>query len=261
MKRRPISREAGSAPEAPPRSREAGSVPGAPPRSREAGSVPGASAPGPSPVPETSTGLLRNVSQGPEAERWPDFVARYKPVLDYYLGGMARADPRLSRDLWDDIEQETFIALLTTLPEGRYDRAKGDFHSFLRGVLRHKAQRALERRGQVAEVPADDAPGAPSTEEDDAVADRLAALADLWQLLVRRVFAEGRFSGQAKAVFLRLASGQSTVRELAAEFGLEENAVYQLKHRVMKRFEEKAATLRAGGADLADLLEKLAAEP
>ena len=222
--------------------------------SREAGSAPAY------PVPETSTGLLRNVSQGPDAERWPDFVARYKPVLEYYLAGMAKADPRLSRDLWDDIEQETFVALLTTLPEGRYDRAKGGFHSFLRGVLRHKAQRALERRGEVAGVPEDDASGALSTEEEDAVADRLAALADLWQLLVRNVFSEGRFSGQSRSIFLRLASGQSTVRELAAEFGLEENAVYQLKKRVMTRFEEKAAALRAGGADLADLLEKLASK-
>ena len=225
------------------------------PSSREAGPAPA------SPVPETSTGLLRNVSQGPGAERWPDFVARYRPVLEYYLAGMAKADPRLSRDLWDDIEQETFVALLTTLPEGRYDRAKGDFHSFLRGVLRHKAQRALERRGEIAEVPADDAPGAPSTEEGDAVADRLAALADLWQLLVRSVFSEGRFSAQSRSIFLRLAAGQSTVRELAAEFALEENAIYQLKKRVMTRFEEKAAALRAGGADLADLLEKLSAEP
>ena len=92
-------------------------------------------------------------------------------------------------------------------------------------------------------------------------ADRLAALSELWRLLVRSVFAEGRFSAQSRSVFLRLASGQSTVRELAAEFGLEENAIYQLKKRVLTRFEEKAAALRAGGADLADLLEKLAAEP
>ena len=229
------------------------------PTSREADSTPGSSAPG-NPVPETSTGLLRDIAQGPEAERWPDFVARYKPVLDYYLGGMARTDPRLTRDLWDDIEQETFVALLTTLPEGRYDRAKGDFHSWLRGVLRHKAQRVLERRGEIAEIPADDAPGATSTEEDDAVADRLAALSELWRLLVRSVFSEGRFSGQSRSIFLRLASGQSTVRELAEEFGLEENAIYQLKKRVLTRFEEKAAALRSGGSDLADLLEKLAAE-
>ena len=64
-----------------------------------------------------------------------------------------------------------------------------------------------------------------------------------------------------RSIFLRLASGQSTVRGLAAEFGLEENAIYQLKKRVLTRFEAKAAALRAGGADLADLLEKLAAEP
>lgn len=213
------------------------------------------------PVPSTSTALLRNVSQGPEAERWPDFVSRYKPVLEYYLGGMAKADPRLSRDLWDDIEQETFVALLTTLPEGRYDRAKGDFHSWLRGVLRHKAQRALERRGEVAEIPSDDAPGAPSTAEDDAVADRLAALSDLWKLLVRSVFSEGRFSAQSRSIFLRLASGRSTVRELSAEFDIEENAIYQLKKRIMTRFEEKAAALRAGGADLVDMLDKLSSEP
>ena len=213
------------------------------------------------PVPPTSTGLLRNVSQGPEAERWPDFVSRYKPVLEYYLGGMAKADPRLSRDLWEDIEQETFVALLTTLPEGRYDRAKGDFHSWLRGVLRHKAQRALERRGEIAEIPSDDDPGAPSTAEDDAVADRIDALSDLWKLLVRSVFSEGRFSAQSRSIFLRLASGRSTVRELSAEFDIEENAIYQLKKRIMTRFEEKAAALRAGGADLVDMLDKLSSEP
>ena len=213
-----------------------------------------------SPVPDTSTGLLRNVSQGPEAERWPDFVSRYKPVLEYYLGGMAKVDPRLTRDMWDDIEQETFVALLTTLPEGRYDRARGDFHTWLRGVLRHKALRAVERRGTVAPVPDPDGPDAPSTAEDDAMADRLSALADLWQLLVRNVFSEGRFSGQSRSIFLRLASGQSTVRQLAEEFGLEENAIYQLKKRIMTRFEEKAAALRAGGADLEALMERLAAE-
>ncbi len=228
--------------------------------SREAGSAPGASTPRPSPVPDTSTGLLRSVSQGASGERWPEFVARYKPALEYYLGGMAQADPRLTRDLWDDIEQETFLALLTTLPEGRYERDKGPFHSWLRSVLRHKAQRALERRGVVAEIPDQDGTDSLSTEEGDAMADRLAALSDLWRLLVRSVFAEGRFSAQSRSIFLRLAAGQSTVRELADEFDLEENAIYQLKKRILTRFEEKAAALKAGGADLADLLEKLARE-
>ena len=228
--------------------------------SREAGSAPGASPTRPSPVPATSTGLLRNVAQGPDAERWPDFVARYKPVLDYYLGGMAAADPRLTRDLWDDIEQETFVALLTTLPDGRYEREKGPFHSWLRSVLKHKAQRVLERRGVVAEIPDQDGVEALSTQESDAMADRLAALSELWRLLVRSVFAEGRFSAQSRSIFLRLAAGQSTVRELADEFGLEENAIYQLKKRILTRFEEKAAALQAGGEDLADLLEKLARE-
>ena len=115
----------------------------------------------------------------------------------------------------------------------------------------------LERRGEVLAAPAPDGPDAPSTAEDDAMADRLSALADLWQLLVHNVFSEGRFSGQSRSIFLRLASGQSTVRQLAEEFGLEENAIYQLKKRIMTRFEEKAAALRAGGADLADLLERL----
>ena len=211
-------------------------------------------------VPDTSTELLRNISQGASGERWPEFVARYKPVLEYYLGGMAQADPRLTRDLWDDIEQETFVALLTTLPEGRYDKVKGDFHSFLRGVLRHKAQRALENRGIVAPLPDSDAPDAPSSEETDAMADRIEAMGDLWKLLVRSVFSEGRFSGQSKAIFLRLAAKQATVRELAAEYGLEENAIHQLNHRITKRFQEKAAALRAGGNDIVDLLEKLAVE-
>jgi RNA polymerase sigma factor (sigma-70 family) len=232
------------------------------PSSRKNSSVSAASAPkrSASPVPDTSTGLLRSVSQGASGERWPEFVARYKPVLEYYLGGMAQADSRLTSDLWDDIEQETFIALLTTLPEGRYDKAKGGFHSFLRGILRNKALHAIERRGIVAPPVGDASPEPPSTAEADAMADRIEAMGELWKLLARSVFAEGRFSGQSKAIFLRLAAKQATVRELAAEYGLEENAIHQLNHRITKRFQEKADALRAGGADIVDLLERLAAE-
>ena len=50
------------------------------------------------------------------------------------------------------------------------------------------------------------------------------------------------------------------MRELADEFGLEKNAIYQPTKRILTRFEGKAAVLKAGGADLADLLEKLARE-
>ena len=39
--------------------------------------------------PETSTGLLRNLAEGPDAARWPEFAQRYDPVVRRFLGIVA----------------------------------------------------------------------------------------------------------------------------------------------------------------------------
>ena len=65
-------------------------------------------------VPETSTTLLSNVRDA-EHPRWPEFVAKYRPMMEAYLNAHF---PTLEAD---DVIQETFAALCSILPSYIYD--------------------------------------------------------------------------------------------------------------------------------------------
>ena len=97
-------------------------------------------------IPETSTTLLRNVRDA-EHPRWPEFVAKYRPMMEAYL--KARF-PTLEAD---DIIQETFAALCAILPGYIYDPdEKGHFRNYLTGILRNKARRALRNVNRQTEI-------------------------------------------------------------------------------------------------------------
>ena len=82
-------------------------------------------------IPETSTTLLRNVTDA-EHPRWPEFVAKYRPMMEAYLQSRF---PTLEAD---DIIQETFAALCGILPSYIYDPdEKGHFRNYLTGILRN----------------------------------------------------------------------------------------------------------------------------
>ena len=86
-------------------------------------------------IPETSTTLLRNVRDA-EHPRWPEFVAKYRPMMEAYLKAHF---PALEAD---DVIQETFAALCGILPGYIYaPDEKGHFRNYLTGILRNKARR------------------------------------------------------------------------------------------------------------------------
>ena len=88
-------------------------------------------------IPETSTTLLRNVRDA-EHPRWPEFVAKYRPMMEAYLKAHFPAVEA------DDVIQETFAALCGILPGYIYaPDEKGHFRNYLTGILRNKARRAL----------------------------------------------------------------------------------------------------------------------
>jgi DNA-binding CsgD family transcriptional regulator len=91
---------------------------------------------------------------------------------------------------------------------------------------------------------------APDPSEDDA-GRRLRD--DLWRLIVDRVFAESNFSGRSKAIFTRNVAGES-LTDLAREFGMERNAAYQLKNRIMKKLTDKARALERESGDIIDMI-------
>ncbi|MBQ7252889.1 MAG: sigma-70 family RNA polymerase sigma factor [Kiritimatiellae bacterium] len=211
-------------------------------------------------VPDTSTTLLRELAGGADAARWAKFVELYTPVLRAWLGFLrGNSFPALAEDMFDDIVQETFVSLVKVFPNGGYHRDRARFRTFLQTILRKRAVDALRRsdRQRLRFLPAGrmqeiaDATPLPDPSPDGP--DGRALHARLWHLLVEHVFRESRFSERSKAVFLRLAAGESPAA-LAREFGLEENAIYQLKARVMKKLAAKARALARESGDILDLV-------
>ena len=65
-------------------------------------------------------------------------------------------------------------------------------------------------------------------------------------------------SETSKNVFLRLVEEDAPVAELAAEYGLTPNAIYQLKRRAVAKIREAWLAAAGPDGDLADALEALA---
>ncbi len=215
--------------------------------------------------PETSSALLRELATGADSVRWTEFVELYDPVLRYGLHCLRNKDmPWLAPSLFDDIVQETFVSLAKAFPAGVYRRDRARFRTFLSAVLRKRAvdclrkarpqslrflpddqlQAALDASSPAFPSPSADSPDAPETRE---------LRARLWTLMVDRVFRDSNFSGRSRAIFQRLVAGEAP-DTLAREYGLERNAVYQLKNRVMKALTAKARELARESGDLLDIV-------
>ncbi len=202
----------------------------------------------------TSTGLLRNLAEGPDAARWPEFARRYDPVVRRFLGIVAAAHPSIRPDDADDLVQDTMLALAGLFPRGGYDRSSGRFRDVLCGGVRKSATKAssreIERRRREEEsavAAADAAAGRADTAALRAEAEAL------WRAVVDRVFAAGRWSEKAKAVFVRTELGEG-IEEIAREYGMTPNAVHQLRHRAARRVDEELRTLGRPGGELSSAI-------
>lgn len=215
-------------------------------------------------VPDTSTTLLQDISRDFESPRWEEFVRRYRPAIQYYLSILRSAHPALPLDLTQDVEQESLLALFVALPQGKFDRSRGRFRDFLFGIVRNQLRKAFEKSGKALDedpLVLDAVPDA-STESDSAAEpDRLELEREVTRLLLDQVFREGRFSGQSKAIFLKLVVEEVPVADLSRSYGLPANAIYQLKKRVLDRLRDLRESLTPPGGDLVDLLEVLLGQP
>ena len=199
-------------------------------------------------APTTSTRLLRDIAADRDSLRWNDFVRRYRPMMHSYL---AQRFPTLSAEA-DDIVQETLLGLMEALPDYRYDPEElGSFHNYLTGILRNQACKALRRRareGRSQEVAADLALAEAASEPDnggenawrDAVCD----------IALRQVLSDSSLQERTREVFRRVAvAGESPVA-VAEAFGIERNAVDQIKNRLLRRIRQTVAALAAAdGSD------------
>ena len=179
----------------------------------------------------------------------------------------------------DDVIQETLVAVWAALPSYRYaPDEKGHFHNYLTGILRNKAFRQLHKEQRQAEIADEmrrsrgDAPQclanggrvrspvsperseprkrwlqgcAPqgATQGDDEQSWR----ATLVEIALRQLMNDESIQSRTRQVFLRVAVNGEKPDDVAAAFGIERNAVDQIKNRMMQRLRKIVAALEKAG--------------
>ena len=187
--------------------------------------------------PTTSTTLLRNLAQDSQHARWGEFVARYRPMMEAFLR------ERFPSVEAEDVIQETLIAVCTALPSYRYSPdEKGHFRNYLTGILRNKALRQLSKDNRQAEI-AEEMRRSRGMKADDEQSWRKALL----EIALRQLLNDESIQSRTRQVFLRIAVNGDSPNDVAAAFGIERNAVDQIKNRMMSRLRELVASLEKAG--------------
>ena len=187
-------------------------------------------------IPETSTTLLRDLASNSQHARWGEFVARYRPMMESF---MSANFPTVDAD---EPIQETLIALIKTFPVYRYvPEEKGSFHNYLTGILRHKALKMLAKESQRSALHKayanDPAVGGAADAGDGKWRE------SLFEIALQQYMADDTVAARTKRIFARVAIDGEKPDAVAKAFGVERNAVDQIKSRSMARLRELVAAL------------------
>ena len=209
-------------------------------------------------IPTTSTTLLRDIANDSQHVRWGEFVTRYRPTMEAF---MRERFPSLDAD---DVIQETLIAVCAALPSYRYaPEEKGYFHNYLTGILRNKALRQLhkdQRQAEIAEEMRRSRGDAPQYMANDGRArspsapqsviqgdDEQSWRETLVEIALQQLMNDESIQSRTRQVFLRVAVNGEKPDDVAAAFGIERNAVDQIKSRMMPRLQKIVADLEKAG--------------
>ena len=209
-------------------------------------------------IPTTSTTLLRDLASDSQHARWGEFIARYRPMMEAFLR------ERFPSVEADDIIQETLIAVCAALPSYHYaPEEKGHFRNYLTGILRNKALRQLgkdHRQAEIADEMRRSWDGAPQCMTNGGRARTPAAPQSvIWaddeqswretlvEIALRQLMNDESIHSRTRQVFLRVAVNGEKPDDVAAAFGIERNAVDQIKNRMMPRLQKIVAALEKAG--------------
>ncbi|RMH03725.1 MAG: sigma-70 family RNA polymerase sigma factor [Planctomycetota bacterium] len=191
----------------------------------------------PAPLDPNSTQeeFLLALADGADRDAWEAFSARYGTLIRNFAGwcGLPPTD-------CDDVVQEVYLSLLKALPGFRYDRRKGRFRGYLKTATRRAAV-ALRRRRAAEPLPLERVPPPVAGRAGDSGPDLDEAWEREWRdYHVRRAMArlQPEFNSTDLAAFERYAIQGRPPAEVAAEFDLHLDQVYQAKSRILRRLRE-----------------------
>ena len=182
----------------------------------------------------TTETLLKGLAEGNEG-RWARFYRDYAPFLEDFV---SRKFPLAHEDA-EEIVSDTLIDIAKMMPTYRYNKAKkGAFHSLLAKIAQNKAIDRLRKLKRTAEELEKFAAEPVALSEED-------WRREIYNAALRRVMADASILESTKIAFRRhVQLGESAV-EVAADLGLEVNALYQIKNRMKEKIAAEVESLKS----------------
>lgn len=204
---------------------------------------------------ETNETLLVRVKSMHAHEAWQEFYRSYWSAIIRYARKLG-----LSEHQAEEVLQETMVALMRQLPNFDYDRRKGRFRNYLLTIVHRKSLAAIRRAKGVPDVSLDSEdpwggktlhevlPAAAARADEHAAEERWREA--IMEDALARMAKEPALAETTWPVFRAYVVENRPVAEVAEEFGLKENAVYQIKNRLLRRLRaDVARRLRDAGAE------------
>lgn len=195
---------------------------------------------------DTNETLLERVKATGAHDAWREFYQEYWAVILAYARKLG-----LNQHQADEVLQETMVALMRQLPGFCYDREKGRFRNFLLTIVHRKSLAAFRRakRERDTHMPWDselEHHGAAKPGHGDATTPAEVEMQARWresvvEVVLDELARDPRLGPETLAVFRAYAIEGRPVAAVAAEFGLKENAIYQIKNRLIRRVQGKVA--------------------
>ncbi|MBR4652903.1 MAG: sigma-70 family RNA polymerase sigma factor [Kiritimatiellae bacterium] len=193
-------------------------------------------------VPETSTTLLREISADAGNARWPEFVARYRPMMLAYL---KTHFPDVDAD---DMVQETFAVLSKALPCYRYAPDEtGRFRNYLTGILHKKALKWHEKEKRVSALKASLRENMVSAVQAASENEETAWRTSLLEIAMHQLLSDERIPDKSKQIFQRLTVDGIAPEEVATAYGTSRNNIDKTKSRMIARLRGIVRALEAVG--------------
>ena len=189
--------------------------------------------------------LLSKIKDPNNRRAWEEFYDQYAGPVQRYARklGLGAADAA-------DVLQETMVELIRILPDFKYDRKRGQFRNFVLTIAHHRVQTAWRRRKRRREIALDDAGGpaladsmagdpgnAPDSEAEQKWRE------EIFQEALNRLAAEPGLNRRTLDIFRACVIGNRPAAEVARQFGVTPNHVYQIKHRLTGRLRTLAKPL------------------
>lgn len=181
--------------------------------------------------PDTPTMLLTRIAMqvsGEDESVWTEFFELYTPVMRAYLFSR-----EVDAQAAEDIVQNVLMKLVTILREGKYDKERSRFRTYLSKLLYHEFidhyRRSCARRDHLKVPLTDDAVEVPATVGEALDLDWAKAR---HKEVVEHILQKTALSEQSKLVFRELEETGDTCESVAKRMGLPAATVRQIKSRV-----------------------------